>query len=162
MLAYLDSDPPPQERGPALLLLGAAQQQAGQAGEARESLEEYIESDGVATANARLKLASVLSADGDDSAAIEELDLALTEELPPPQETEALFALARNQEAAEREADALVSWKRLSEDAATPFERGEALWLLATLAGRIGDEQGYQDANDGDDHQQFNQGKRPV
>ncbi|MCH8919227.1 MAG: transglycosylase SLT domain-containing protein [Chloroflexi bacterium] len=146
MIAFLDSDPPAQERGPALLLLGAAQQQAGQADEARESLEEYIESDGVAAAHAHLKLASALSADGDDSAAIEELELALTEELPPPQETEALFALARNQEAAEREADALVTWKRLSEDAATPFERGEALWLLATLASRIGDEQRYQDA----------------
>ncbi|MCH7522371.1 MAG: transglycosylase SLT domain-containing protein [Chloroflexi bacterium] len=146
MIAFLDSDPPAQERGPALLLLGAAQQQAGQAGEARESLEEYIESDGVATAHAHLKLASSLSADGDASAAIEELDLALTEELPPPQETEALFALARNQEAAGREADALATWKLLSEDAATPFDRGEALWLLATLAGRIGDEQRYQDA----------------
>ncbi len=146
MIAFLDSDPPPPERVPALLLLGAAQQQAGQAGEARESLEEYIERDGVAIAHARLKLASALAADGDVSTAIEALELALTEELPPPQETEALFALARNQEAAEREADALVSWKRLSEDAATPFERGEALWLLATLASRIGDEQGYHDA----------------
>ncbi|MEE8384626.1 MAG: tetratricopeptide repeat protein, partial [Dehalococcoidia bacterium] len=146
MIAFLDFDPPAQERGPALLLLGVAQQQAGQAEEARESLEEYIESGGVAAAHAHLKLASALSADDDTSAAIEELELALTEELPPPQDTEALFALARNQEADEREADALATWKRLSEDAATPFDRGEALWLLAMLAGRIDDDQRYQDA----------------
>ena len=146
MIAFLDSDPPAQERGPALLLLGAAQQRAGQAGEARESLEEYIESDGVATAHARLKLASVLSADGDDSAAIEELDLALTEELPPPQETEALFALARNQETAQRMDEALATRERLSSEAATPFERGEALWELLALASHINEGQRAQEA----------------
>ncbi|MCH7836687.1 MAG: hypothetical protein IH864_07475, partial [Chloroflexi bacterium] len=144
--ALLDADLPAQDRMRALLLQGAALQQTGRTDSAREPLRDYIEGGGTAIAHARLKLAATLSADGDETAAVEELELALTEELPPPQETEALFALARNQEAAEREADALATWKRLSEDAATPFERGEALWLLATLAGRIGDEQRYQDA----------------
>ena len=144
--ALLDADLPAQDRMRALLLQGAALQQTGRTDSAREPLRDYIEGGGTAIAHARLKLAATLSADGDDAAAIEELELALTEELPPPQETEALFALARNQEAAGSEADAIATWERASEDAATPTDRGEALWLLATLARRIGDDQSAQEA----------------
>ncbi len=142
----LDLDPPSGERQRALLLLGSIQQQVGLAEAARESLRSYIEGDGVASSHARLKLAAALAADGDEEAAIAELDLALTEGLPPPQETQALFALARSQEATGREVDALATWQQLSEEAATPFERGEALWLLASLAARIGEDQRHQDA----------------
>jgi len=146
LTSLLDLDPPSPERQRALLLLGTVQQQTGLAEAARKSLRSYTEGDGVAASHARLKLAAALSADGDEEVAIEELELALSEGLPLPQETEALFALARSQEAAGREAEALATWQRLSEEAATPFERGEALWLLASLAARIGEDQRYQDA----------------
>lgn len=146
LVALLDEELPAGERAQALLLLGSAQQAAGQADEARETFRSYIDEDGVAAPYARLKLAAVLSADGDEEGAIEELDLALADGLPPPQETEALFALARNQEAAGRESDALATWQRLSDGAASAFERGEALWLLASLAARIGEDQRYQEA----------------
>lgn len=145
LTAFLDLSPAPRQRRRALLLLGAAQVQMGRT-DARESLRSYIEGGPVAAAHARLKLAAALAGDGEEGAAIEELGLALAEGLPPPQETEALFALARNQEAAGREADALATWHRLSEDAATALQRGEALWLLAALAGRRGEDQRYQDA----------------
>ncbi len=144
--ALLDADPPAQDRGRALLLQGAALQQTGRTDSAREPLQEYIQGGGAATAHARLKLAAALSAEGDETAALDELELALAEGLPPPQETAALFALAGNQEAAGREADALATQERLSEEAATPSDRGEALWLLAALARRIEDEQSYQAA----------------
>jgi soluble lytic murein transglycosylase len=146
LTSLLDLDPPSEERQRTTLLLGSAQQAAGQTDEARETLRSYVEGDGVAAPQARLKLAAALSTEGDEEGAIEELDLALAEGLPPPQETEALFALARNQEAAGRDADALATWQRASEEAATPFEQGEALWLLASLAGRVGEDQRYQDA----------------
>ncbi len=146
LASLLDLDPPSGERQRVLLLLGAVQQQMGLAEAARESLRSYIEGDGVAASHARLKLATVLSADGDEEAALAELELALTEGLPPPQETQALFALARGEEAAGRGVEALATWQHLSEEAATPFERGEALWLLASLAARIGEPQRSQDA----------------
>ena len=146
LTSLLDLDPPSGERQRVLLLLGTVQQQMGLAEAAREPLRSYIEGDGVAASHAHLKLAAALSADGDEEAAIAELELALTEGLPPPQETQALFALARSEEAAGRGAEALATWQHLSEEAATPFERGEALWLLASLAARIGEDQRYQDA----------------
>jgi soluble lytic murein transglycosylase len=146
LTSLLDLDPPSGERQRVLLLLGTVQQQMGLAEAAREPLRSYIEGDGVAASHAHVKLAAALSADGDEEAAIVELDLALTEGLPPPQETQALFALARSEEAAGRGAEALATWQQLSEEAATPFERGEALWLLASLAARIGEDQRYQDA----------------
>ena len=146
LASLLDLDPPSGERQRVLLLLGTVQQQMGLAEAAREPLRSYIEGDGVAASHARLKLAAALSADGDEEAAITELELALTEGLPPPQETQALFALARSEEAAGRGTEALATWQHLSEEAATPFERGEALWLLASLAARIGEDQRYQDA----------------
>lgn len=146
LTSLLDLDPPSEERQRALLLLGTVQQQMGMAEASRESLGSYIEGGGVAAPQARLQLAAALSADGEDEASIEELSLALEEGLPPPQETQALFALARGQEATGREGEALATWQGLSEEAATPFDRGEALWLLASLAARIGEDQGYQDA----------------
>ena len=146
LTTFLDADPPPEERLRALLLLGAAQQQIGSTDDARESLQEYIKAGGAAAAQARLKLAAALTADGDEEAAADQLELALAEELPPPQETEALFALARNQEATGREADALATRARLAVDAASPFERGEALWELAALASRSGEEERGQEA----------------
>jgi len=146
LTSLLDLDPPSPERQRVLLLLGTVQQQMGLAEAAREPFHSYIEGEGVAASHARLKLAAALSADGDEEAAIVELELALADGLPPPQETQALFALARSQEAAGREAEALATWMRLSEEAATPFDRGEALWLLASLAARIGEDQRYQDA----------------
>lgn len=146
LTSLLNLDPSSRERQSALLLLGAVQQQTAQAEAARESLRSYIEGGGVAAAHARLKLATALSAEGDEKAAIEELELALSDGLPPPQETEALFALARSQEGAGREAEALATWQRLSEDAATPSQRGEALRLMASLAARTGDEERYKAA----------------
>jgi tetratricopeptide (TPR) repeat protein len=146
LTSLLDLDPPSRERQRVLLLLGTVQQQMGMAEAARELLRSYIEGDGVAASHARLQLAAALGADGDEEASIEELELALAEGLPPPQETQALFALARGQETAGREVEALATWQRLSEEAATPFDRGEALWLLASLATRIGEDQRYQDA----------------
>jgi len=146
LTAFLDLSPSPDEQRQALLLLGAAQLQMGSAAAARESLEGYIEGGAAATPHARLRLAAALVAEGEASAAIQQLELALAEELPPPQETEALFALARNQEAAGLQADALATWQRLSRDAATPFDRGEALWQLAALAGRTGEGERAQEA----------------
>jgi soluble lytic murein transglycosylase len=146
LTSLLNLDLSSRERQSALLLLGAVQQQTAQAEAARESLRGYIEGGGVAASHARLKLATALSAEGDEKAAIEELELALSEGLPPPQETEALFALARSQEGAGREAEALATWQRLSEDADTLFQRGEALWLMASLAARTGDDERYKAA----------------
>jgi soluble lytic murein transglycosylase len=146
LTSLLDLDPPSRERQRVLLLLGTVQQRMGRAEAAREPLHSYIEGGGVAASHARLQLAAALGADGDEEASIEELELALTEGLPPPQETQALFGLARGQETAGREEEALTTWQRLSEEAPTPFDRGEALWLLASLATRIGEDQRYQDA----------------
>lgn len=144
--ALLDTDLSAPDLGRALLLQGAALQRTGPTDSPREPLQDYIVGGGAATAHARLKLAAALSVDGDEAAAVEELELALAEGLPPPQETAALFALARNQEAAGRETDALATWQRVSEDAATPADRGEALWLLAALASRTGEQERAQEA----------------
>jgi soluble lytic murein transglycosylase len=144
--SFLDLAPSPREEARALLLLGTAQLQLGRTEGARESLEDYIRGGGPATAHARLKLAATLSGDGDEAAAIEELELTLAEELPPPQETAGLFALARNQEATGREADALATWQRLVKDATTPSDRAQALWEAAVLAGHVGEDEQAQDA----------------
>ncbi|MBF8286858.1 MAG: hypothetical protein HW393_672, partial [Dehalococcoidia bacterium] len=95
LTALLDEDPPAEERQRALLLLGAARQEAGRTDAARDALAEYVEAGGVAAGHARLRLAAALTADSEDTAAVEELQLALADGLPPPQETGALFALAR-------------------------------------------------------------------
>lgn len=145
LTALLDASPAPEERGRAHLLLGRALQQLGRPDEAKESLEIYIEGGAAATAHARLALASALTAAGDETAAIDELELALAEGLPPSQETDALFALARAQEAAGRQAEALATWERASVDGATATQRGEALWLLAALAGRTGRDDALQE-----------------
>lgn len=146
LTALLDEDPPAEERQRALLLLGAARQEAGRTDPARDALAEYVEAGGVAAGHARLRLAAALAAESEDAAAVEELQLALADDLPPPQETGALFALARGLEATGRHTDALATWQRAAGDGATPNQRGEALWLLAALALRLGDDQRYQNA----------------
>ena len=146
LTALLDADPPAGERQQALLLLGAARQEGGEADAARDALGEYIEGGGAATAQARVRLAGALTADGEDAAAVEELQLALADGLPPPQETEAQFGLARGLEATGRDAEALAAWQSAAGEGDTPFDRGEALWLLAGLAQRLGDDASYRDA----------------
>jgi soluble lytic murein transglycosylase len=140
LVALLDADPPASEREPALLLLGAVRQQAGRADEARESLEEYLATAPAAAAHARVRLAAVLAAEGDQAAAVEQLQLALADDLPPQQATDALFALARDQEAAGQEEEAAATWQRAADDGDTPVNRGEALWQLAALQERTGEQ----------------------
>ncbi len=146
LASLLELAPPPREYGRALLLLGAIQRQQGRTDLARQSLETYIEGGAPAVANARILLAGALAAGGDDGAAIEELQLALAEDLPAAREAEALRTLAGAQESAGLGQEALTSRERLAEIAATPVERGEALWQVATLAGRIGEGQRAQEA----------------
>ncbi|MEX0799680.1 MAG: lytic transglycosylase domain-containing protein [Dehalococcoidia bacterium] len=141
----LDTVQTPEERGRALLLLGTVQRQLGDTGAAREVLGEYIELGGAATAQAHLQLGLTLAGEGDTGGAIEELELALAEAPPPAQATEALFALGRAQETAERFDEALATRQRLADEGATPFERGEALWELLTQAGRTDEAQVAQD-----------------
>ncbi|MDP2675403.1 MAG: transglycosylase SLT domain-containing protein [Dehalococcoidia bacterium] len=146
LTALLDENPPAEERQQALLLLGAARQEAGHTDTAREALAKYIEAGGDAAAQVRLRLAAALTADGEDVAAIKQLQLALADDLPPPQETSALFALAHGLEASDRGTEALAAWQRAADEGATASQRGDALSLLATLALRLGDDQRYQDA----------------
>lgn len=134
LTSLLDMVQTPEERGRALLLLGTVQRQLGDTKAASEALGEYIELGGAATAHAHLKLGLTLAGEGDTGGAIEELELALAEEPAPAQETEGLFALGRAQEAAKLFDEALATRERLADEAATPFERGEALWELLTQA----------------------------
>jgi len=146
LTTLLAEDPPAAERQSALLLLGAARQEADRTDTAREALSKYIEAGGEAAGFARLRLAAALTADGEDAAAVKELRLALTDDLPPPQETTALFALARGLEATGRDTEALATWQRAADEGDPASQRGEALWLLAGLALRLGDNQRYQSA----------------
>ena len=146
LTALLEEDPPAEERRRALLLLGAARQEAADADAARETLSEYVEVGGVAAAQARLRLAAALTAGGRNAEAVDVLELALAGDLPPPQATDALFALARGLEKTGRDTEALAAWQRAADEGDTPFERGEALWLLAALALRLGDDPSYQNA----------------
>lgn len=146
LTALLDADPPAETRRQALLLLGAAYQQSGRPGAAINALRHYIEEGGPAVASARITLASALTAQGQGEQAMQGLELALAEDLPPPLATAALDALARAQEAAGLNEDALATWERLSRDGAAPFDRGQALWDLAMTAERMGDDARYQEA----------------
>ncbi|HLA17880.1 MAG TPA: hypothetical protein VJ253_00990, partial [Dehalococcoidia bacterium] len=140
LTALLAEGPSARERQSALLLLGAARQEADRTDTAREALSKYIEAGGEAAGFARLRLAAALTADGEDAAAVKEIRLALADDLPPPQQTTALFALARGLEATGADAEALATWQRAADEGDPPSQQGEALWLLANLALRLGDD----------------------
>ena len=142
--ALLDTGLFPEDRGRALLLLGASYLAIGDTDAAAETFREYIDDGGPASANARLKLAATLGPD-EHGAAIEELELALAENLPPEQATEALFALGQRQEQAQRFDQSIATRQRLSLEGATASDRAEALWELIALAGRQNELQLAQD-----------------
>jgi soluble lytic murein transglycosylase len=144
LASLLDTIQTPEERGRALLLQGTVMKQLGDTEAAREALFEYVDLGGAAGGQARLQLGLTLAGDRAE-AAIDELELALAEGLPPPQETQALFSLGRAQEEAGRTADSIATWQRLATEGATARDRGEALWELLSLASVANELQVAQD-----------------
>ena len=142
----IESGPAPEEEARALLLLGQAQLERGLNAEAERSFRRYLEGAGPASAYARLGLAAVLARKGDHSGAIDQLELALAEKLPPGPETDTLFSLARSQEAAGDTAAALATYVALTLKAASASQEAEAFWQLAALARRSGDNARYQES----------------
>lgn len=136
------SDPPLEEERRARLLLGMAELARGREAQAQEHLRWYIQADGPASAYARLRLADALS--GQPEAAVQEIEAALGEGLPPSVEASARFDLARHQEAAGDGAAAGATLEGLAGSADTPYRQGEALWELAALGRRMGDLGLYQ------------------
>lgn len=141
--ALLDTGLFPEDRGRALLLLGTDYLSIGDTEAARETLGEYVELGGPASANARIKLAL---ASEDLEGSIEELELALAENLPPEQETLALTELGSRQEQAQRFDEAIATLQRLAIDGATGFDRAEALWDVISIASHRTEQQVAQDA----------------
>lgn len=142
----LDSDPADEQRRLALLILGSSYVSLGSNDAASDAFTAYIEDEGPASAYARVNMAALLSENNDPNAAIEQLGLALADDLPPAQETAAMFSLGHAQEATGLDADAMETWDTLSRDADSPSGRGEALWLLASKAARTGDTERATDA----------------
>jgi len=144
--AFLALGPGPKEETRANLFLGLVRFIRGENAKAQESLRRYVDRGGSAASYARLRLAELSSRRGDPAEAIREVETALTQGLPPPLETDARFALARYQEASGDTASAVATYGQLALDAATAFDRAEALWQMAILSRRVGDSQSYQQA----------------
>jgi soluble lytic murein transglycosylase len=137
--ALLAEDPDAETERRAVLLLGVAEASRGATDEARQPLEEYIESGGPAASYAKLRLAQIAAKDEDIAAAIALSDEAIAEGLPPATETSVRFTVAGYHEDGGDTAAAIAAYTALADSAASEPDRAEALWKLAALSEGTGD-----------------------
>ncbi len=137
--ALLDEEVTPELRRLARFLLGTVAFAQGKADEAEEAFKAYLETDGAASAYARLRLAELAAGRDDYNTATALTGEALADNLPPSVQTDARFSLASYQEDAGDIAGALATYSAIAADAPRLTPRGEALWLAADLAYRTGD-----------------------
>ncbi|HEU4760488.1 MAG TPA: transglycosylase SLT domain-containing protein [Dehalococcoidia bacterium] len=142
----LDLPPPPDEEARAYLFLGEARFSAGDNAGADGAFRRYLDSGGPAAPYARLRLAEIAARKGDWPVAVAGAKVALAADLPAGAATDASFALARYQEGAGDDLDALATYQGLVAGAPSAYDRGQALWRLAQVARRGGDEQLYRDS----------------
>ena len=144
--AFLGTAPDAERQRQALLLLGYSEMAQGRNQTAEDAFGAYAKTEGPATAYADLQLAEIAARRGDNGQAIERVGLALAGELPDGARTEALFALARYQEAGDDQDAALATYEGIAGSGETASDRAEALWNLAAVARELREGTREQDA----------------
>ncbi len=139
--AALSDGPTWADEAALRLLLGMAEFAQNDFKAAHDDLQRYVDLGGPAAAYAELRLADLAARNNDPGEAIEGVDRALSAGLPDSASTQARFALASYQEQDKDIPSALATLDGLATDAATGTDRAEALWRLADLAQRSGDQQ---------------------
>jgi soluble lytic murein transglycosylase len=136
---YLGEDITPDAERLALLLKGRLYAAQGDNDEAEKALTAYVSAGGPAAPYARLQLAELAAQRGDIARATEQTNQTLLEGLPAGITTDARFSLAGYFWDSGDIASAIALYELLGVEAETRADRGEALWLAATLAHDAGD-----------------------
>ncbi len=138
--ALLDSQPEAPMAQRARYLLGLALSRVARSDEALAAFQAYIDSGGPATPYARLEMAALLLAsDGRQAEAAEELEAALAADLPPSRRISTLLSLGQARIASGHLGAALLAFQEVLSSGAKA-DRAAALWNLADLYHRLGDE----------------------
>jgi soluble lytic murein transglycosylase len=142
--AYLDAKPPEEDGLRARFLLGRTYTALGDSKKAQDNLRRYIEKNGPLAAYARLDLVDLLTEEGKADKVINELEEALTLDLPAPLAPTLLLRLANAYANAGKDALALQTYDRLLQEAPTDSYKSQALWGIATVSRRLGDATRWQ------------------
>lgn len=138
--ALLEREPEPGTARRARYLLGLALARIGRNAAANAAFRAYIEDGGPALHYARMEMAALLAAEGEHGEAAAELERALTADLPLSPRLSALLSLGRAYAAIDDIDRAFVAFQQLAEGAKSAADKATALWEMAALYRRRGDE----------------------
>ena len=128
------TNPPADLDRQALLLLGVSELAQAEFDDARTALEAYLATNGAAWPYADLYLAQVDEHDGKPKDAIDRINKALTANLSPKSNFNALMALGQADEQAGDSTAGVADYRRAFRAATGATDGGEALWYMADAA----------------------------
>ena len=144
--AYVDAKPSPEDKQRARFLLGRTYATLGETDKARRSLEDYADDEGPATVYAHLELAQLLIQEGRYAKAAQELEKALTLDVPPSLEPTLLLRLADTYQEAGDDKEAIQWYDKLLQKSPSDDYKALALSRIASLSRSLGDGERWRQA----------------
>jgi soluble lytic murein transglycosylase len=144
--AYIDAKPSQGEGLRARFLLGQTYAAIGETDKARQSLEDYAGDEGPAAVYARLELAQLLVQEGRHDKAAQELEKALTLDVPPSLAPTLFLRLADAYRDAGDDEQASQWYDKLLQESSSDTYKALALSRIADLSRRLGDGERWRQA----------------